>query len=142
MSSLTNSRHRLETCEDLASVCGSSMNVRICRQRVNKGHVSCRFHRELTRKQSSSGKVVKGSFFNRGLTNSCTKANCWLLHKFSNSASSRCFSASFISAKRHRTSRTFASSSSPAVLQSGARCIGVGLGAGVGGEAGAEGSKL
>jgi hypothetical protein len=41
-----------------------------------------------------------------------------------------------------RTSRTFASSSSPAVLQSGIRCPGVGLGAGVGGDAGAEGSML
>lgn len=34
------------------------------------------------------------------------------------------------------------SSCSAAVLQSGARCVGVGLGAGVGGEAGAEGSRL
>lgn len=34
------------------------------------------------------------------------------------------------------------SSCSDAVLQSGARCVGVGLGAGVGGEAGAEGSRL
>ena len=29
-----------------------------------------------------------------------------------------------------------------AVLQSGTRCVGVGLGAGVGGDAGADGSKL
>lgn len=34
------------------------------------------------------------------------------------------------------------SSCSAAVLQSGTRCVGVGLGAGVGGEAGAEGSRL
>ena len=34
------------------------------------------------------------------------------------------------------------SSCSAAVLQSGARCVGVGLGAGVGGDAGAEGSRL
>lgn len=34
------------------------------------------------------------------------------------------------------------SSCSAAVLQSGARCVGVGLGAGVGGEAGAEGNRL
>jgi hypothetical protein len=39
-------------------------------------------------------------------------------------------------------SRTLASSSSPAVLQSGIRCPGVGLGAGVGGDAGADGSML
>jgi hypothetical protein len=37
---------------------------------------------------------------------------------------------------------TWESSCSAAVLQSGARCVGVGLGAGVGGEAGADGSKL
>lgn len=35
-----------------------------------------------------------------------------------------------------------ASSCSAAVLQSGTRCVGVGLGAGVGGEAGAEGRRL
>lgn len=34
------------------------------------------------------------------------------------------------------------SSYSAAVLQSGTRCVGVGLGAGVGGDAGAEGSRL
>ena len=34
------------------------------------------------------------------------------------------------------------SSCSAAVLQSGTRCVGVGLGAGVGGDAGAEGSRL
>jgi len=34
------------------------------------------------------------------------------------------------------------SSYSAAVLQSGTRCVGVGLGAGVGGEAGAEGRRL
>jgi hypothetical protein len=45
-------------------------------------------------------------------------------------------------AKSTLISRTFASSSSPAVLQSGMRCPGGGLGAGVGGEAGADGRKL
>lgn len=85
---------------------------------------------------------MKGSFFSRGETNSCTNANCWLLHRFNSSASSLCFSASFMSANSVLTSRTLASSSSCAVLQSGARCIGVGLGAGVGGDAGAEGSRL
>jgi hypothetical protein len=96
----------------------------------------------LTRKHNSSGQVVKGSFFNRGLTKSCTKASCWLLHRFSNSANKRCFSASFMSANIDLTSLTFASSSSRAVLQSGALDIGVGLGAGVGGEAGADGRRL
>jgi hypothetical protein len=85
---------------------------------------------------------MNGSFFRRGPTKSCTKASCWLLQIFRSSASRRCFSASDMSTNRERTWRTFASSCSVAVLQSGARCIGVGLGAGVGGEAGAEGSRL
>lgn len=47
-----------------------------------------------------------------------------------------------MSANKARTLLTLASSSSPAVLQSGALDMGVGLGAGVGGEAGADGSRL
>jgi hypothetical protein len=85
---------------------------------------------------------MNGSFLSRGLTKSCTKLNCCMLHKFNNSASNLCFSASVISTKRERTFLTCASSCSAAVLQSGALFIGVGLGAGVGGEAGAEGNKL
>jgi hypothetical protein len=96
----------------------------------------------LTRRHSSSGNVVNGSFFSLGLTNSCTKASCWLLHRLSSSASSRCCSPSFMLANKTRMSLTLASSPSPAVLQSGMRCPGVGLGAGVGGDAGADGSML
>ena len=95
-----------------------------------------------TLKQSSSGRLVKGSFFSRGLTNSCTKPNCWLLHMLSSSARSLCFAASFMPAKRALTSRICSSSWSAAVLQSGTRCCGVGLGAGVGGDAGADGRRL
>lgn len=97
---------------------------------------------EHTLKQSSSGKAVNGSRFNRGLTKSCTKPSCVELHKFNSSARSLCCSPSFMLAKRIRISLTLASSSSPAVLQSGILWPGVGLGAGVGGEAGAEGSIL
>jgi hypothetical protein len=85
---------------------------------------------------------MNGSFFSLGLTKSCTKASCCILQRFNNSASSLCFSASVISTNKARISRTFASSCSAAVLQSGALCMGVGLGAGVGGEAGADGRRL
>jgi hypothetical protein len=61
---------------------------------------------------------------------------------FNSSPSSRCFSPSFISANKARMLLTCESSCSAAVLQSGARPVGVGLGAGVGGDAGAEGSRL
>jgi hypothetical protein len=83
---------------------------------------------------------MNGSFFNLGLTNSWTKASCELLHMLRSSASNRCFSASFISAKIRRRCRACHSSCSAAVLQSGAfLLVGLGLGAGVGGLAGAEG---
>lgn len=96
-----------------------------------------------TLRHSSSGNVVKGSFFNLGLTNSCTKLSCWLLHMFNSSVSNRSLSSWCISAKVARKSRALRSSCSAAVLQSGARRLeGVGLGAGVGGDAGAEGSMV
>jgi hypothetical protein len=85
---------------------------------------------------------MKGSFFNRGLTNSATKLNSWLSHKFSSSPSSRSRSARFMSLKCARMSLMCESSYSAAVLQSGTRWVGVGLGAGVGGEAGADGRRL
>lgn len=85
---------------------------------------------------------MNGSFFSRGLTKSCTKLSWWLLHMFSSSPSNRSFSASFMSLNHARTFLKVASSCSDAVLQSGARWFGVGLGAGVGGEAGAAGSRL
>jgi hypothetical protein len=47
-----------------------------------------------------------------------------------------------MSPKRARIFLICESSYSAAVLQSGTRCVGVGLGAGVGGEAGAEGRRL
>lgn len=95
-----------------------------------------------TLKDSSVGSTRNGSFFRRGLTNSATKLSSWLSHRFSSSPSSRNRSARFISPKCPRMALMCESSCSDAVLQSGARCVGVGLGAGVGGEAGAEGSRL
>lgn len=85
---------------------------------------------------------MKGSFFNLGLTNSATKLSWWLLHMFRSSPNSRCCSASFMSLNKARISLTCESSCSAAVLQSGALCVGVGLGAGVGGDAGADGRRL
>src|SRR4051812_38812242 len=95
-----------------------------------------------TLRHSSVGSTMNGSFFNLGLTNSATKLNSWLSHKFSNSPSSRKRSALFISLKLARMLLMCESSCSAAVLQSGTRCVGVGLGAGVGGDAGADGSRL
>lgn len=85
---------------------------------------------------------MKGSFFNLGLTNSATKLNSWLSQRLSSSPSNRNRSALFISPNFARMLLMCESSCSAAVLQSGTRCVGVGLGAGVGGDAGAEGSKL
>jgi hypothetical protein len=51
-------------------------------------------------------------------------------------------SALFMSPNCARMLLMSPSSCSAAVLQSGTRCVGVGLGAGVGGEAGADGSRL
>jgi hypothetical protein len=85
---------------------------------------------------------MKGSFFSLGLTNSATKLSSWLSHKLSSSPRSRSRSALFMSPKRARMLLMCESSYSAAVLQSGTRCVGVGLGAGVGGDAGAEGRRL
>jgi len=40
----------------------------------------------LTLRQSSSGRVVKGSFFSKGLTNWWTKLSCWLVQRLRRSA--------------------------------------------------------
>jgi hypothetical protein len=85
---------------------------------------------------------MNGSFFSLGLTNSATKLNSALSHRLSSSPRSRIRSALFISPKRARVFLICESSYSAAVLQSGTRCVGVGLGAGVGGEAGADGRRL
>lgn len=85
---------------------------------------------------------MKGSFFSLGLTNSATKLSSWLSHKLSSSPSSRSRSALFMSPNRARMFLMCESSYSAAVLQSGTRCVGVGLGAGVGGDAGADGRRL
>lgn len=85
---------------------------------------------------------MNGSFFSLGLTNSATKLNSWLSHRLSSSPSSRMRSARFMSPNCARMLLMSPSSCSAAVLQSGTRCVGVGLGAGVGGEAGADGSRL
>jgi len=85
---------------------------------------------------------MKGSFFNLGPTNPATKLNSWLSHRLSSSPSRRCRSSLFKSQKRARMFLICESSCSAAVLQSGTRCVGVGLGAGVGGDAGADGSRL
>lgn len=95
-----------------------------------------------TLKQSSVGRTMKGSFFNLGLTNSATKLSSWLSHKLSSSPSRRIRSALFMSPNCARMLLMSPSSCSAAVLQSGTRWVGVGLGAGVGGEAGAEGRRL
>lgn len=96
----------------------------------------------LTRKHSSVGSSMNGSFFNLGLTNSATKLSSWLSQRFNSSPSSLKRSALFISLNCTLVFLICESSCSAAVLQSGARCVGVGLGAGVGGEAGAEGRRL
>jgi hypothetical protein len=85
---------------------------------------------------------MKGSFFSLGLTNSATKFSSWLSHRLSNSPSNLNRSALCMSLKRARMLLMCASSYSAAVLQSGTRIVGVGLGAGVGGEAGADGRRL
>jgi hypothetical protein len=85
---------------------------------------------------------MKGSFFSRGLTNSATKFSSWLSHRLSSSPSSRSLSALCMSLKRARMLLMCESSYSAAVLQSGMRAVGVGLGAGVGGDAGADGRRL
>jgi len=96
----------------------------------------------LTRRHSSVGSSMNGSFFNLGLTNSATKLSSWLSHRLSSSPNNRRRSALFISLNCTRVFLICESSCSAAVLQSGARWVGVGLGAGVGGEAGAEGRRL
>ncbi len=96
----------------------------------------------LTRKQSSFGKVVKGSFFSLGQTKSWTNVNCRLLHMFRSSASILSFCATDASLNTARMSRLDTSSCSSAVLQSGSLERGEGLGAGVGGDAGADGRLL
>jgi hypothetical protein len=85
---------------------------------------------------------MNGSFFNRGLTKSATKLSSWLSHRFSSSPSSRKRSALVMSPNCIRVFLICESSCSAAVLQSGARWVGVGLGAGVGGEAGADGRSV
>lgn len=95
-----------------------------------------------TLRQSSSGKCSNGSFFNLGETKLETKLNKLLSHIFSNSAKSRCLSAWFRLTKCPLASRKNVSSFSPAEFHVGALWNGVGEGAGVGGEAGAEGSIL
>lgn len=76
---------------------------------------------------------MKGSFFRRGLTKSDTKLSSWLSHRLSSSPSRRRRSPRFMSLKWARIDLMCESSCSVAVLQSGARCVGVGEGAGVGG---------
>lgn len=98
--------------------------------------------RLLTRKHISFGKVVKGSFFSRGHTKSCTNWSCRLSHILSNSASMRSLEATLASLKTARMSLFDISSVSSAVLQSGNLASGDGLGAGVGGDAGADGRLL
>lgn len=122
---------------------GSSMKVKIYSRQLGKREGPPAAKGTVrTRRHSSLGRLVNGSFFSRGLTKSCTKLSWWLLHMFSSSPSSLSFSASFMSLNHARTFLNVASSCSDAVLQSGARWFGVGLGAGVGGEAGAAGSRL
>lgn len=145
-SSLTSSLHLWETCEARARVVGSSTHSRIYK-RVRCGALAQAAARNKgtrvhTRKDSSVGSTRNGSFFSLGLTNSATKLSSWLSHRFSSSPSSRSRSARFMSPKCPRMALMWESSCSDAVLQSGALCVGVGLGAGVGGEAGAEGSRL
>jgi hypothetical protein len=88
------------------------------------------------------GSTRNGSFFSLGLTNSATKLSSWLSQRLSSSPSNLKRSALLMSPKCPRMALIWESSCSAAVLQSGARWVGVGLGAGVGGDAGAEGSRL
>ena len=141
-SSLTISRHRLETCEARTKVLGSSTNSRICRKSVKLD----RFDHALaqhTLKQSSLGNALKGSFFSLGLTIWCRKLNVWLSHSSTNDLSQFSFPAmSNLLKELLASSRIGSSTSSRARLQEvGDLWCGVGLGAGVGGEAGAEGKR-
>lgn len=89
-----------------------------------------------TLRQSSSGKLVKGSFFSSGLTNWWTKLSCWLVQRLSRSASSRVRCELLQLLKCWRTLAWKKSSSAAASLQSGWMCDGPGDAAGVGGGGG------
>lgn len=95
-----------------------------------------------TLKQISFGNTTNGSFFNLGHTNSCTNVSCRLSHIFRSSARRRCFCWGAASRNLERNTGSNASSLSSASLQSGSLWFGDGLGAGVGGDAGAEGRLL
>lgn len=93
----------------------------------------------LTFKHNSSGKCSNGSFFSLGDTKADTKLSWLLLHMFNISAKHLCRSASLIDGKCSLMIFKKESSFSPAEAQLGALWNGPGDGAGVGGEAGAEG---
>lgn len=97
---------------------------------------------EHTLKHSSFGMRENGSFFNLGHTYSCTNVSSRLSHIFSSSVRIRCLCSDVASLNLALKSGSSESSRSSASLQSGRRCSGDGLGAGVGGEAGAEGKLL
>ncbi len=90
----------------------------------------------LTLRQSSSGRLVNGSFFSSGLTNWWTKLSCWLVHRLSKSARIRLLWGAVLLLKCCRTLARKKSSSSAASLQSGWMLEGPGEAAGVGGGGG------
>ena len=96
-----------------------------------------------TLKQSSFGKALNGSFFSLGLTIWCRKLKVWLSHSSTSDLNQFSFAAiSNPLSKFLASSRTGSSTSSRARCQAvGDLRWGVGLGAGVGGEAGADGKR-
>lgn len=96
-----------------------------------------------TRKHSSLGKTRNGSFFSLGLTNPCKKLKMLLSHVSTSDANQFSLSATLSWVKATLACLRIGSSiiSGGLLCHVGVRCCGVGLGAGVGGEAGADGRR-
>ena len=96
---------------------------------------------QLTLREISVGKTVNGSFLSRGATKLETKLSCWLLHRPRIDSKNCCR----LGPDRDSKNLVFDSSVSSSWSfgrQEVGRWWGVGLGAGVGGEAGADGRRL
>ena len=99
---------------------------------------------KLTFQQSSLGRTEKGSFLSLGLTIVCRKLKVWLSQRSTNELSHSPFAAGLSFAKTRRASSSLGSSGSSRLESRqlvGNTWYGFGLGAGVGGEAGAEGRR-
>ena len=119
-SSLTISRHLLETCEARTNVLGSSTNSSICKKLTRLSRPLRSIFRH-TLKQSSFGKALNGSFFSLGLTIWCKKLKVWLSHSSTSDLSQ--FSFAVISSLLNKC---LASSRIGSSTSSRARCQEVG----------------